>query len=311
MGNTFLTPDIIARAALATLYETTVMSNLVYRDYESEFQQVGDTITIRKPTTFTAQEYNRADGINVQNATETGVPLVLNHFADVSFAVTSEDLTLNIMDFGEQLLNPAMEAISQKIDRDLHVDAVTNVTQEVGVVAGTNPPLPGANVYAWNNPRTMIDAGRVLTQRNVPTTNRRAVVGPITQAAWLGDDLFNRADARGDTEGLREANLGRRVFGFDPYVSQNVVQAGSSSGSSTTEVGLAFHNTAIALAFRPLALPRGAQNAAIANYKGFGLRVVYDYDIDQKQDVVSIDCLYGTKVLDPNRAVLVKGADVP
>lgn len=311
MANTFLTPDIIARAALATLYETTVMSNLVHRDYEQEFQQVGDTITIRKPTTFTAQEYNRVDGIQVQNATETGVPLVLNHFADVSFAVTSEDLTLNILDFSAQLLNPAMEAISQKIDRDLHIDTVANVTQEVGVVGGTNPPLAGANEYAWDNPRTMIDAGRVLTQRNVPTTNRRAVVGPITQAQWLGDDLFNRADARGDTEGLREANLGRRVFGFDPYVSQNVVQPGVASGDSTTEVNLAFHQTAIALAFRPLALPRGAQNAAIANYKGFGLRVVYDYDIDQKQDVVSIDCLYGIKVLDANRAVLVKGADVP
>lgn len=311
MANTFLTPDIIARAALATLYETTVMSNLVHRDYEQEFQQVGDTITIRRPTTFTAQEYNRVNGIQVQNATETGVPLVLNHFADVSFAVTSEDLTLNILDFGAQLLNPAMEAISQKIDRDLHIDTVANVTQEVGVVGGTNPPLAGANEYAWDNPRTMIDAGRVLTQRNVPTTNRRAVVGPITQAQWLGDDLFNRADARGDTEGLREANLGRRVFGFDPYVSQNVVQPGSASGDSTTEVNLAFHQTAIALAFRPLALPRGAQNAAIANYKGFGLRVVYDYDIDQKQDVVSIDCLYGIKVLDANRAVLVKGADVP
>lgn len=311
MANTFLTPDIIARAALATLYETTVMSNLVYRDYESEFQAVGDTITIRKPATFTAQEYNRADGITVQNATETGVPLTLNHFADVSFAVTSEDLTLNILDFSEQLLNPAMEAITQKVDRDLIAQSVADITQEVGVVGGTNPPLPGANEYAWDNPRVLIDAGRVLTQRNVPTTNRRAVIGPITQAQWLGDDLFNRADARGDTEGLREANLGRRVFGFDPYVTQNATPPGSGTGTPSTEVGVAFHNTAIALAFRPLALPRGAQNAAIANYKGFGLRVVYDYDIDQKQDVVSIDCLYGIKVLDPNRAVLIKGADNP
>lgn len=308
MPNQFLTPDIIARAALATLYETTIMSNLVYRDYESEFQNVGDTITIRKPAVFTAQEYNRGDGINVQNATETGVSLTLNHFADVSFAVTSEDLTLNILDFGAQLLNPAMEAISQKIDRDIMALA-NDITQEVGVVAGTNSPLPGANKYAWDNPRTAIDAGRVLTQRNVPSTGRRLVIGPITAAAWLGDDLFNRADARGDTEGLQEANLGRRVFGFDPYQTQNVIQPGSASGTSTTEVGIAFHQTALALAFRPLALPRGAQNAAIASYKGFGLRVVYDYDIDQKQDVVSIDCLYGTKVLDPNRAVLIKGAD--
>lgn len=308
MPNAFLTPEIIARAALATLYETTIMSNLVYRDYESEFQNVGDTITIRKPATFTAQEYSRVDGITVQNATETGVPLTLNHFADVSFAVTSEDLTLNVMDFATQLLNPAMEAIAQKIDRDVMALA-NDITQEVGVVGGTNAPLPGANVFAYSNPRTAIDAGRVLTQRNVPATGRRLVLGAVTTAEWLGDDLFNRSDARGDTEGLREANLGRRVFGFDAYQTQNALAAGVGTGTSSTEIGIAFHQTALALAFRPLALPRGAQNAAIANYKGFGLRVVYDYDIDQKQDVVSIDCLYGTKVIDPNRAVLVKGID--
>lgn len=305
MPNTLLTPDVIARAALATMYENTVMANLVHRDYENEFRQVGDTVTIRKPTTFTANEFDRAAGITIQNATETGVPLTLNHFADVSFAVTSEDLALNITDFGEQLLNPAMEAITQKIDRDLLKlrDDVANEVGQVGV-----PDVD--NAYAWDNPRVAIDARRVLTQNNVPPTERYMALGPITTAAWLGDDLFNRADARGDTEGLREANLGRRVFGFEAYETQNIDKlANPGVGESTTEVGLAFHRTALALAFRPLELPRGAQNAAIANYKGFGLRVVYDYDIDKKQDVVSIDCLYGTKVLDANRAVLIKGAD--
>lgn len=301
MANTLLTPDVIARAALANLYENTVMAGLVHRDYDDEFQNVGDTITIRKPTKFTANEYDRASGIQVQNATETGVSLSLNHFADVSFAVTSEDLTLNITDFSEQLLAPAMEAISQKIDRDLLL-LRDDVVQEVGQVAGDN-------AYPWDNPRVAIDAGRVLTQANVPASERRLVVGPLTAANWLGDDLFNRADARGDTMGLQEANLGRRVFGFDPYQTQNISVPAPGVGISTTEVGLAFHRTALALAFRPLALPRGAQNAAIANYKGFGLRVVYDYDINKKQDVVSVDCLYGTKVLDADRAVVIKGAD--
>lgn len=303
MANTLLTPDIIARAALATLYETTVMANLVHRDYEPEFMsRVGDTITVRKPTVFTANEFVRASGITVQNATETGVPVTLNHFADVSFAVTSEDLTLKIQDFREQLLDPAMEAIAQKIDRDV-LALRDDITAEVGVVAGEN-------AYAWDNPRVAIDAGRELDQAKVPMTERRLVVGPITKAEWLGDDLFNRADARGDTEGLQEASLGRRVFGFDPYMTQNITRPAQTSGNSTTEVGVAFHRTAFALVMRPLELPRGAQNAAIANYKGFGLRVVYDYDINKKQDVVSVDCLYGTKTLDANRAALVKGADV-
>lgn len=300
MANTFLTPSIIARAALANLYENTLMASLVHRDWESEFAgRVGDTITIRKPPTFVAQEYVRADGITVQDATETGVTLTLNHFADVSFAVTSEEMTLEIADFSDYLLAPAMEAISQKIDRDL-LTLRDDVTQEVGQTAGE----------LWSDPKALIAAGRVLNQQKVPMTQRYAVAGPVQTAEWLKSDLMNRADARGDTVGLREASIGNRLFGFDPYMTNNISVPAQTSGNSTTEVGVAFHRTAFALAFRPLALPRGAQNAAIASYKGFGLRVIYDYDLDLKSDVVSVDCLYGVKTIDPTRAVLIKGADV-
>ncbi|MGW4639559.1 P22 phage major capsid protein family protein [Sphaerisporangium sp. NPDC004334] len=312
MANTFLTPNVIARQALATLYETTVMAMLVHRDYDAEFAaRIGDTVNVRKPAVFQANEYVRSEGIKIQNAQETGIPVTLNHFADVSFAVTAEDLTLRIEDFGVQLLNPAMEAIAQKIDRDI-LALRDDIVQEVGVV-GQFPSNPlGPNVFKYDNPRTAIDARRVLNQRNVPAADRHLVVGPEIEAKWLGDDLFNRADARGDTDGLREANLGRRVFGFDPYQTQNIyVPQGSVSGNSKTEVGVAFHRTAFALVTRPLVLPQGAANAAVESYKGFGLRVVMDYDIDQKQDVVSIDCLYGTKTLDPNRAVLIKDIDWP
>ncbi|MEV4806770.1 P22 phage major capsid protein family protein [Nonomuraea sp. NPDC049421] len=310
MPNNFLTPTVIAKQALATLYETCVMAQLVHRDYDTEFAaRIGDTVNVRKPAVFTAHEYTRPEGIQIQNAEEDSIPVRLNHFADVSFAVTTEELTLEIEDFGMQLLNPAMEAISQKIDRDI-LALRDDILQEVGQ-EGQWPSNPaGINKYEWHNPRTAIDARRVLNQRNVPASDRYAVVGPEIEARWLGDDLFNRADARGDTDGLREASLGRRVFGFDPYQTQNIHIPAQVSGASTTEVGVAFHRTAFALVTRPLVLPQGAANAAVESYKGFGLRVVMDYDIDKKQDVVSIDCLYGTKTLDPNRAVLIKGADV-
>lgn len=300
MANTLLTADIIARAALANLYETTVMAPLVHRDYEPEFaNRVGDTITVRKPATFTAEEYSRLAGITVQDATETGVDVVLNHFADVSFAVTSEDLTLELQDFNEQLLNPAMEAIAQKIDADI-LALRDDITAEVGQAPGE----------LWSDPKVIVDAGRVLIQVKVPMTERRVVSGPITAATWLKDDLFHRADKSGSTAGLREASIGR-VFGFDSYQTQNIGGPQDlDSGDAWTEINVAFHRTAFALVTRPLALPQGAARASIQNYRGFALRVVIDYDISAKQDVVSVDCLYGTKTLDANRAVLIKGADV-
>jgi P22 coat protein - gene protein 5 len=301
VANTFLTPSVIATQALANLYETTVMAQLVHRDYEQDFQgRVGDTITVRKPPTFTAREYSRASGITIQDASESGIPVVLNHFADVSFSVTSEEMTLEIGNFNDRLLGPAMEAISQKIDADL-LTLRDDITHSVGTTAGE----------LWSDPKALIAANRVLTQNKVPMNGRAAVVGPVTGAEWIKSDLLNRADLRGDTDGLREAYLGSRLFNTDPYMTNHITVPAQTTGNSTTEVGVVFHPTAFALVFRPLELPRGAAQAAVANYRGFGLRVVVDYDIDKKQDVVSVDCLYGVKTIDPNRAVLVKGTNVP
>lgn len=298
MANTFLTPSTIARAALATLYETTLMASLVYRDYDADFAgKRGDTITVRKPAVFTALEFNRSAGITIQDATEDSLPVTLNHLADVSFAVTTEELTLEIDEFAERLLNPAMEAIVQKIDDDL-LALRTDVSQTVGTVSGE----------LWSMPQALIAAGRKLNQNKIPQQQRYAVVGPTMGAEWMKDELLHAADKRGDTEGLQEASLGRRLFGFDPYMHNGITVPTAGVGVPTTEVGLAFHRTAFALVSRPLELPRGAAQAAVANYKGFGLRVVIDYDIDKKQDVVSVDTLYGCKTIAANRAVKIQGA---
>ncbi|MEV4335759.1 P22 phage major capsid protein family protein [Streptomyces sp. NPDC049590] len=314
MANTFLSPDTIARRALATLYETTHMAQLVHRDYEADFAgRVGDTITVRKPAVFTATEFNRATGIVPQNAVETGFPIVLNHMPDVSFTVTTEQLNLEINSFGEQLLDPAMEAMAQKIDRDI-LALRDDITQEVGAVAenadGEEHNYPDGK-YPWSDSRVLIEAGALLDTKNVPPTERRVVVGPRTKARWMAEKTWRQADHRGDTEGLREASFGPRVSGFDPYMTQNIAgpAANPAAGQPTTEVDVAFHRTAFALVTRTLEVPPGAQDATIMDYKGFALRVVYDYDIKYKQTVVSIDCLYGTKTLDANRAVLIKGAD--
>lgn len=307
MPNTFLNPNVIAEAALATLYENTVMAQLAHRDYSSEFTaKVGDTVNVRKPAVFEAKEFDPVSGIEIQSATETTVAVVLNHHADTSFEVTSKDMTLKIDDFAEQLLNPALESIAQKIDKDTLDTLIAGTTAEVGTGNYGDPAVP-----LWTRPEVLIQAGTVLNINKVPTNDRFAVVGPTTNGKWLDTDQLKRVDESGSTEALREAYLGRRLFGFSPYWTQHVEQpAGTpASGEPTTEVGVAFHKTAVALVTRPFELPQGAANAVVMNYKGFGIRVVIAYDNVKKKDVVSVDTLYGVKVLDPNRAVLLKGAD--
>ena len=285
MANTFLTPDIIAREALMVLRNNAVMANLVHRDYSDEFVAgVGDTITVRKPATFEAKEYNGS--ISVQNATETGVEVKMDKHLDVSFAVTSAQLTMDIEDFSAQLLVPAMQAFADKVDKYL-LGLKGEITNSV---AGTN-----------SIQNDVVDARAFLTKAAAPLTERRFVYGTDIESKLLKSDLFVSAEKVGD-EGtaLREASLGRK-FGMDFYVDQNADAADVDA--------IAFHKNAFALVTRPLALPQGAAKAAIVNYDGFGLRVVQGYDMNTKSDTISFDMVCGVKLLNKDlAAVIVAGA---
>jgi hypothetical protein len=303
MANTLLTPSVIAKKALANLYENLCMVPLIYTDVSSEWggQKIGASVTIRKPATFTAQTFNPASpSITVQNATETGVTVTLDKHRDVSFAVTAQDLTLRLEDFDEQLLAPACEALAQDVDRAIIAQAKADFTAFAGVTPAGQE---------WNKPEVLIEADRQLNIKNVPPSERSAVVGPTTRAGWLNSDIIKHADKAGDNYALRRGSIGTGIFGFDAYMTQNIVQpAGSpASGQPTTEVGLAFHKTALALASAPLAMPRSNQWGAMASYKGLALRIVSDYDMQLKSDVISVDILFGTKTLDANRGVLLRG----
>lgn len=306
MANTLLTPSVIAKKAIANLYENLVVAQLMHRDYEPEFAaKIGDAITIRRPTVFEAKEFSQVSGIEIQNATETGVPMTLNHFADVSFAVTSRELTLDVTDFEEQFIAPAMMAMAQKIDRDclsLLSDVSTSVGDAKAHILGEDYHGYRGS-YPWSDSRVLIQAGNELDKRNVPQDRRYVLTGPTTRSRWVAEKVWRVPGDRASTIGLTEAQFGGRTSGFTPYMSQNIKWPESGEG---TEVNVAFHETAFALAVRPLALPKGAKDAAIIDYNGIGLRVVYDYDHKYKQDVVSIDCLYGVATINPDRAVLIK-----
>ncbi|MET7772426.1 P22 phage major capsid protein family protein [Nocardia sp. NPDC005366] len=310
MPNIFLTPDVLARRSLANLYELTVMLPLVYRDISSDFgpQKVGNTVNVKRPPRFEATTFDRERGIVIQDTTESKIPVVLDTIADVSVEVTSEELSLDIENFDEQILRPAMEAISQKVDRDL-LALRAAITQQ----AGTDPYGTGTDLL-WENPENLIEAGRLLDIQSVPAPGRRAVIGPTTKARWLGKPLLLHADKSDSTAALRQGSIGQQIVGFDTFWSQNVGQPNPvpRPGDPTTEVGVAFHATAFAFASAPMELPPGAEVYTV-QYKGLSMRVAMDYDIRHKTTVISVDTLYGVTCLDPDRAVLLQGphAGVP
>lgn len=295
MPNTFITPSVIASRGLATLYNNSILAGLVWRDFDAEFTgKVGDTITIRKPAVFEADLFDTtARTTDWQDATEDSVALVLDRIRHVPFLVTDEQMTLEISNFQEQLLDPAMQALVQGIDGDIAeglVDAAEGAGGGGTIVQGSEP-----GNYPFRKAREK------LTRNKLPLMDRHAALSPEATTEVLGDELLVAVDKSGATDALREAIVGR-VFGFETYETQVLGYGANDAGQAD---GVAWHRSAYVLAVRPLQKPRGVaqENYSVQNFKGLSLRVIYSYNPDAKQDQVTVDIMYGRKATRPEGVV--------
>jgi len=210
MANTLLTPSVIGREALMILENNLIATALFNRGQTSTFTgaKVGDTISIRKPASFTAQEFTSTT--STQNATETSVSMTLEKHFDVTFGVTSKDWTLELEDFSKQLVEPAVAAIAQGIDAYI-LGKYTGISSYVGTAG--DPPDSIADL-------TAVD--KKLNDQQVPVSGRIGIVDSQAKADMLGVSAVFEADKRGDGgHALRDASLGR-ILGIDWYMSQNV-----------------------------------------------------------------------------------------
>jgi len=70
---------------------------------------------------------------------------------------------------------------------------------------------------------------------------------------------------------------------------------------------LAFHMNALALVTVPLELPDSAVFKARADWRGYSIRVIKDYDIDTDDEIIRLDILFGTKAIYPELGVRLQG----
>lgn len=226
MSNTLITPSVIAKQALMVTENNLVAGALVHRDLDNELAaNIGDTITVRKPATFTAQEWTSATGWSAQNATEGSVAVKLEKLPDVSFEVTSKELALSVKDFTTQLLEPACRALAQYIDAGI-LKLAKDIPHFVDV--SSTPVI-----------KDLADIGAKLSNNKAPMDLRRLVLSPTSQAKYIVLDAVLHAEKSGATAALRDSNMGK-VLGLDTYMDQNVdtqVVGTLVAGKATGTVG--------------------------------------------------------------------------
>jgi hypothetical protein len=211
MANSFLTPSIIGKEALMILENELVAANLFHRGHADEFKgaKVGDTISIRGPASFTAQEFTST--VTTQDATESSRSLQLEKHFDTTFAVTSKQWSLNLEDFKTQLLTPAIVSIAQAIDSYILGKGI-QVPNFVGTA--TDPPDSLADLTA---------VVKKLDDLKVPQRGRIGIVDSQAKHDMLNISNVIQADQRGQAgvTAMQEASMGR-IMGLDYYMDQNV-----------------------------------------------------------------------------------------
>jgi hypothetical protein len=211
MANSTLTADIIAKEAVMILDNELVMAKKVHRGYEDEFAKkvngydVGETISIRKPTDFTVR-----DGATMatQDVVEGKTSITVDKRKGVDFKFTSQDLTLKIGELSERVIKPAMIQLANQIDRDLMAlyKFVPNWVGTAGQVV---------NSYA-----DFAKAPERMDEYALPADGRCAVLSPADHWGLLGSQtsLYIQDAAKG---AYRKGSLGE-IGGVDTYMSQNV-----------------------------------------------------------------------------------------
>lgn len=283
MAHNILTPSVIARAVLAVLRRETVLPNLVWTDASAEFQgKVGDTVTVRLPAKLTARTRTiRATGaITTDDLVEFPVAVQLTQDVYHAVAIPDAVLTLDIVDFVNQVANPQIAAVVEKLEDNV-ATTITGATYDETIEFDNTDPF-----------QTLIDANKYLNVNNVPRAGRRLVVGAAIEAALLSDERFTRVDAAGDDAlpALRDARISRKL-GFDIVGSNAIAE----------DKAYAFHRSAFVMANRAPVVPEGATNGSSQEIDGLALRWIRDYDSATLQDRSVMNSYVGSVVVtDPD-----------
>jgi hypothetical protein len=172
LANQLLTISMITREALRVLVNNLVFTNHVERQYDDYYGKVGakigNVLNIRKPPRFTRTD---GQGLQLQDVTETSVPLVLTTQGQRAFTFSSQDLELNIDDFSKRIVRPAVASLANQVDFD-GLQQYVNVYQFVGV-PGTTP----------NQLLTYLQAQQALNNSAAPDDDERYfIINPAAQA---------------------------------------------------------------------------------------------------------------------------------
>jgi hypothetical protein len=194
----------------------------IYRGYDDQYAQsgakIGDNLTVRLPN-----QYEVTDGPDLvaQDTSESSVVITINKQKHVGMNFTSKELTLDMDDFAERIIEPAMAVLAARMESD----AYTMFRDVYNVVDNDASALTFKNILQGrqqlNDNLAPIDNNRCVTlstKHNVDTVD--ALKG-----------LFH--DDKAITQQYKEGMMGR-TGGFKFFENTHVADHLTGTAAKTT-----------------------------------------------------------------------------
>jgi P22 coat protein - gene protein 5 len=239
--NTLLTISMITREALRILENNLAFTKRINRQYDDKFAiegaKIGYVVNARKPVKYIV---STGQALQLQDSTETQVPVALTTQDHVDFQFSSADLKLSIDDFGDRFVQPAVSALANKIDYN-GLQLYKQVYNAVSTLDLTPPVTPIATPTQL---LVYLLAGVMLDNNAAPMDEQRHLVITPKMQAYIVDalkTLFQQANAissqymkgqmgtAGGFQWSMDQNCPTHVSGI--YTTTGTVAAGLSGAS--------------------------------------------------------------------------------
>ena len=217
-SNTLLTPTMITRKALMVLHQKCNFLGACNRQYDDRFAnsgaKIGQTLNVRMPSKYTVRT---GATLSAQNHVERSTPLVVDSQYGVDVSFTSVELTMDLDDFSERIIEPAMAQLAAKIEGDCMSDGYKVI-----------PNYTNATTDATLTYKYFAQGSSNLTKELAPLANRTAVLSPDSRVLFSDAVKGLFQDSTNIKQQYREGIMGR-TGGFDVY--ENTLTPSHTTGT--------------------------------------------------------------------------------
>ena len=218
MANALQTSTVVTNEVLRIAHNASAFLGNMNTDYDDKWQgqyKPGQTVNARRPVQFTHRTGSTA---NIQDITESSVPVTVQPELGIDFAVSSNELALSVgsngnvsKEFKERYLKPAGLKIAAILDYNI-ATIIKNASHQMVGTPGTPP----------SSITDILNAQVPLDRMSVPRDgNRIAALEPGANASVVAGlaTLFNNQQLLGEQY---KTGVLKTSLGLDFAMSQNV-----------------------------------------------------------------------------------------